>query len=615
MKNLLIAFIGLLLIASCKKKDEPIAVDGVAIPSTAIVAVNLTVKLMPTVTPENAADKSVTWASSDANIVAVADDGTVTGKSPGTADITATSKSNPDKSARCTVTVTAAVDGVTIPLTATVEVNLTVKLTPTVTPENATDKSVTWTSSDINIATVADDGTVTGKSPGTAAIKATSKSNSEKSATCTVTVVSNDASVSAITLGNENIPVTVPAVGETVALTNAPRTILSALAAVKVTLTVAAHATVKKGDDAFVSGNTADFNAPVTFTVTAQNGVTVRTYTVAIAPYNAETNPYGIYTAAHLNDVRNGLRDSYKMMNDITLPDRNAAGDIGISDYVDKGWLPIGGLSLDDPKFMGKFDGGNFSINNFYINRGGDEGYTGLFGELRGAVRNLGITGSAVTGGRYVGALAGQLYQGSVTNCYAHVTVHSVLEHYEAFAGGLIGSMIGGSVSNSYSSGDVSGELTGSEFGEGLNIGGLVGVTATGATLSNCFSTGNISAVCRKIYGGGLAGRLGAYQGGCTTVNCYATGNVACTSGGNNIGRLGSSAAGNTFTNCYGNSESLLTSDGAAVTESSPSGVTNKTKAEMQTDAFKGNLTGTVWGQNSAKNGGLPYIIGVGVGK
>jgi len=272
------------------------------------------------------------------------------------------------------------------------------------------------------------------------------------------------------------------------------------------------------------------------------------------------------------------------MKNDITLPDRNAAGAsaVGISDYVDKGWLPIGGLGLDDPKFTGKFDGGNFSINNFYIYRGGSDESIGLFGELKGAVRNLGITGSAtpaVTGGRYVGALAGQVtIGGSVTNCYAHVTVRSVIEYYEAFAGGLIGLMTGAgaSVSNSYSSGDVSGNLTGSDFVEGLNIGGLVGLTGTGAALSNCFSTGNINAACSKIYGGGLAGRLGAYAGGCTTVNCYATGNVACTSGGNNIGRLGSAAAGNTFTNCYGNSESLLTSDGAAVTESSP-------QAESQT--------------------------------
>src|SRR6218665_3152795 len=189
MKNLLIAFIGLLLIASCKKKDESIAVDGVAIPPTATVAVNLTVKLTPTVTPENAADKSVTWTSSDPNIAAVADDGTVTGKSAGTAVITAASKSNPDKSARCEVTVTAvAVDGVAIPPTATVEVNLTVKLIPIVTPENATDKSVTWASSDANIAAVADDGTVTGKSAGTAFITVASKSNPDKSARCEVTV-------------------------------------------------------------------------------------------------------------------------------------------------------------------------------------------------------------------------------------------------------------------------------------------------------------------------------------------------------------------------------------------------------------------------------------------
>src|SRR6218665_852931 len=197
MKNLLIAFIGLLLIASCKKKDEPIAVDGVTIPSTATVVVNLTVKLTPTVTPENAADKSVTWTSSNNDIAAVADDGTVTGKSPGTAVIKVTSKSNPDKSATCTVTVTTvAVDGVAIPLTATVEVNHTVKLTPTVTPENATDKSLTWTSSNANIAAVADDGTVTGKSIGTVIIEAISKSNPDKLARCAFTVIIPVASIS-----------------------------------------------------------------------------------------------------------------------------------------------------------------------------------------------------------------------------------------------------------------------------------------------------------------------------------------------------------------------------------------------------------------------------------
>jgi len=121
MKNLLIAFAALLLvssvtllISSCKKKDDPIAVDGVTIsPATASVAAGATVPLKATVTPENAADKSLTWNSSDNNIATVAE-GVVTGKSAGTAIITAASHSNPDKSARCTVTVTVAVEGVTL---------------------------------------------------------------------------------------------------------------------------------------------------------------------------------------------------------------------------------------------------------------------------------------------------------------------------------------------------------------------------------------------------------------------------------------------------------------------------------------------------------------------
>src|SRR6218665_2738625 len=122
MKNLLIAFaalllvssVTLLLISSCKKKDDPIAVDGVTVsPATASVAAGATVPLKTTVTPENAADKSLTWNSSDNNIARVAE-GVVTGKSAGTAVITAASHSNPDKSASCTVTVTVAVEGVTL---------------------------------------------------------------------------------------------------------------------------------------------------------------------------------------------------------------------------------------------------------------------------------------------------------------------------------------------------------------------------------------------------------------------------------------------------------------------------------------------------------------------
>ena len=552
MKNLLIAFIGLLLIASCKKKDDPIvapvAVDGVTVsPATASVTAGATLSLKATVTPENAADKSVTWTSSDSNIAAAADDGTVTGKSPGTAVITAASKSNPSKTAACTVTVLRIV------------------------------------------------------------------------------------SVSAIALGDEGFAVRVPAPGGTTAIANAPRTIASALAAVKVTLTAATGASVKIGTNAFVSGSTADFTRPVTFTLTSQDGATVSAYTVAIAAYDPVSNPYGIYTPAHLNKVRAALNDSYKMMNDIDLPDRNAEGAaaIGISDYAAAGWAPIGG------EFKGKFDGGNFSVNNFYIRRIGG-GFIGLFEQIvsPAAISNLGITGSAspaVTGGRYTGALAGRVTRGAVTNCYSEVAVRSEDGNVSAFTGGLIGYMSGGSITNSYSSGNVSGNHTyvhramGRDASYGLHIGGLAGVARDGAALSNCFATGNIDArSAYGVYGGGLTGYLGFYNlsPSASIANCYAAGNVECIESNENtdrtnfIGRLGY-FVNSTFTDCYRNSTATLTDNGGAVTEDSGGGITNKTRDEMQANDFRDLLNngGSAWGRDGGKNGGLPYINGVGVGK
>ena len=61
-------------------------------------------------------------------------------------------------------------------------------LTATVAPENATNKALTWASSDEDVATVAPDGTVTAVKVGTATITATAADGSGKSATCTVTV-------------------------------------------------------------------------------------------------------------------------------------------------------------------------------------------------------------------------------------------------------------------------------------------------------------------------------------------------------------------------------------------------------------------------------------------
>ena len=72
--------------------------------------------------------------------------------------------------------------------TATLEVGKTTTLTATVTPDNATDNRVTWTSSNENVATVDANGTVKALAAGTTAITATAADGSGKYATCTVTV-------------------------------------------------------------------------------------------------------------------------------------------------------------------------------------------------------------------------------------------------------------------------------------------------------------------------------------------------------------------------------------------------------------------------------------------
>ena len=155
--------------------------------------------LTATVLPEDATNKAVLWSSSDSSIVSVAQTGKITAKECGTATITVTTEDG-SYTATCEVTVT---DGVTnVPVTGvslnktstTLKVGGTEILTATVAPDNATNKSVNWTSSNNNIATVSN-GVIIAKSEGTAIIIATS-ADGGKTATCTVTVTADVPSVS-----------------------------------------------------------------------------------------------------------------------------------------------------------------------------------------------------------------------------------------------------------------------------------------------------------------------------------------------------------------------------------------------------------------------------------
>ena len=94
-----------------------------------------------------------------------------------------------DLKAETKVTVTTNVESVTLDKTEGVlTVGNTVTVTATVTPDTATNASVTWSSSDEAIATVDSEGKITAVAPGTATITATSDSNPDASAAYAVTV-------------------------------------------------------------------------------------------------------------------------------------------------------------------------------------------------------------------------------------------------------------------------------------------------------------------------------------------------------------------------------------------------------------------------------------------
>ena len=165
---------------------QQIAITGVTLDQrTLTVDEGQTAELTATVAPSNANANRLTWTSSDPDVATVSN-GTVTAVAAGETEITATSASG--VSASCTVTVIVPVSGISLDRnTLTLNEEDVQKLTADVQPADATDQSVTWTSSDTLVAQVDDDGTVTARWAGTATITATAGNG--MSDTCTVTVV------------------------------------------------------------------------------------------------------------------------------------------------------------------------------------------------------------------------------------------------------------------------------------------------------------------------------------------------------------------------------------------------------------------------------------------
>ena len=142
-----------------------------------------------TIEPEGADAGKISWSSSDNKIVTV-DDGTITGKSKGTAVVTAESESGLKK--LCNVTVLdKEIESVTLSESSTsVKQGGKIQLEAKVKPVDAPSDNLVWSSSDPKVASVDGNGMVLGESEGVVTI--TCESANGKKATCTVTVKDNN---------------------------------------------------------------------------------------------------------------------------------------------------------------------------------------------------------------------------------------------------------------------------------------------------------------------------------------------------------------------------------------------------------------------------------------
>ena len=210
LNQIKIAVISLLALLGCTEKETQVEVSSVSLNTATIEMVEgETFSLVATVLPKDAEYDGVTWASSNASVASV-NSGTVNAIKEGTATITASAGG---KSATCSVRVSAKIITVTsISLDKTslsMQVGETETLTATVKPDDATDKTVVWTSSDNAVASVSN-GKIIALKSGKATITAKSGTCS---AECVVTVSVNTES---ITLDKTTLSL---AVGESATLT------------------------------------------------------------------------------------------------------------------------------------------------------------------------------------------------------------------------------------------------------------------------------------------------------------------------------------------------------------------------------------------------------------
>lgn len=176
---------------------EPVKVSSITISQTsATLKVDDTIQLTATAYPTDADNRKIKWYSSNEDVAMVTDEGFVLAIAEGTSDITAEATDGSGVKAICQVKVEKK-QGPAVIITqlefessaVTIEQGKPVQLLVKYYPENATNKQLNWTSAKPSVATVDENGVVTGVGEGKTIISAKTTDGSNLTINCVVTVV------------------------------------------------------------------------------------------------------------------------------------------------------------------------------------------------------------------------------------------------------------------------------------------------------------------------------------------------------------------------------------------------------------------------------------------
>lgn len=216
-------------------------------------------------------------------------------------------------------------------------------------------------------------------------------------------------------------------------------------------------------------------------------------------------------------------------------------------------WVPIGDL---DNKFMGNYDGGGHTISNLKIET--SETYSGLFGYVEnGTIKNITLQNCSIAAEASVGGIVGEIRMSTIencvvaSNCYISASSHAV--------GGVIGAEIDTAVNSCANYARVTSSY--------VEVGGIVGYSASNKPIQNCINYGNVT-------GGGRVGGI-AGVGFCSIKNCISSAIITDTDSGM-IGALAGWASENDYENNTLYGEVISTSEKAgAILGEVHSGVAN----------------------------------------